>query len=33
MKELFEDILAACTLLGMGLAIVMWGSIGQALAG
>lgn len=33
MKELFEDIIAVCTLLGMGMAIVMWGSIGQALAG
>ena len=33
MKEVFEDILAVCTLLGMGFAIIMWGSIGQAIAG
>lgn len=33
MKQLLEDIFTICTLLGMGTAIIMWGSIGQALAG
>ena len=33
MKNILEDIAAICTLLGMGTAIIMWGSIGQALAG
>jgi len=33
MKKLIEDIMTVCTLLAMGTAIVMWGSIGQALAG
>ena len=32
MKIILEDIAAICTLLGMGTAIIMWGSIGQALA-
>jgi hypothetical protein len=32
MKNILEDIAAICTLLGMGTAIIMWGSIGQALA-
>ena len=32
MKNILEDIAAVCTLLGMGTAIIMWGSIGQALA-
>lgn len=32
-KNLIEDILTVCTLLAMGTAIVMWGAIGQALAG
>jgi ACT domain-containing protein len=33
LTNLLEDILTVCTLLAMGTAIVMWGSIGQALAG
>jgi hypothetical protein len=33
MINLIEDILGVCTLLAMGTAIIMWGSIGQALAG
>ena len=33
MKNIIEDILTVCTLLAMGTAIVMWGAIGQALAG
>ena len=33
MKKLIEDIMTVCTLLAMGTAIVMWGFIGQALAG
>ena len=33
MKKLIEDIMTVCTLLAMGTAIIMWGSIGQALAG
>jgi hypothetical protein len=32
MKNILEDIAAICTLLGMSTAIIMWGSIGQALA-
>ena len=32
MKNVIEDILTVCALLAMGTAIVMWGSIGQALA-
>lgn len=33
MKTIIEDLLGVCALLAMGTAIVMWGSIGQALAG
>lgn len=33
MKNILEGIAAICTLLGMGTVIIMWGSIGQALAG
>lgn len=33
MKAIIEDILTVCTLLAMGTAIVMWGAIGQAIAG
>lgn len=33
MKNLIEDILGVVALLAMGTAIVMWGAIGQALAG
>jgi hypothetical protein len=32
MKNILEDIATVCTLLGMGTAIIMWGSIGQVLA-
>jgi len=33
MKNWIEDIFSAATLLGLGYALLVWGTIGEALAG
>lgn len=33
MRRLVEDVLAFATLVGLGAVILMWGAIGQVLAG
>lgn len=33
MREIFEDVLAFVTLVGLGFVILMWGAIVEAMAG